>query len=211
MTPNQPQRVDALEVGRSGAGGVREALIDAARTELALAGSGKISLRAIARRAGVSHAAPKHHFADRAGLLTAVAVQGFRQLLTALENASSEADGAADGGLAALGRAYLDTGLLDPALFELMFRPELLHRDDPDLRAAQRATFELLGGAVAGVSHPRSGRTDANPAETSLVAWAFVHGLLVLIRDGALQVAADETDTEVLARRLTGSFAELLQ
>jgi len=211
MSTNDPHPHGKYEGRTSGTGGVRTALLDAAREELALTGSGAISLRAIARRAGVSHAAPKHHFGDRAGLLTALAVQGFRQLLVALETASGTAAGSSDGGLAVLGRAYLDTGLSDPALFELMFRPELLHRDDPDLRAAQQATFDLLSGALAGVAHPRPGPASANPAETSLVAWAFVHGLLVLVRDGALQAATDDSDIPRLAHRLTGLFAELLQ
>jgi AcrR family transcriptional regulator len=257
MSPQSTRHDDSLARGLSGTGGVRGALLAAAREELTAKGTSGISLRAIARRAGVSHAAPKHHFGDRAGLLTALAVEGFRRLLVALEHAASTAPdalaapnapndtpsdtpatpsepnapsapndtpsapsapndalaapGAPDGALAALGRAYLDAGLSDPALFELMFRPELLHRDDPDLRVAQQATFDLLSGAVASLAHPRPGLTGTSESELPLVAWAFVHGLVVLVRDGALRAATDEPDTELLAHRLTRLFADLLQ
>jgi AcrR family transcriptional regulator len=201
------------------AGGARDALLRAARAELALTGAGAISLRAIARRAGVSHAAPKYHFGDRAGLLTALAVDGFRVLSAALEQAAYAASDAPDDQLAALGLAYVDTGLADPALFELMFRPELLDRDDPDLREAQRATFDLLGSAFAEDGDPArtadaQSRTDSPPVGAlPLIAWAFVHGLVVLARNGAIQAAAvpDGTDTGLLLHRLTEVFASRLR
>src|ERR1700722_1777730 len=108
---------------------VRGALLAAARAELAEHGHAGISLRAVARRAGVSHAAPKYYFSDRAALLTAVAAQGFAELASALRQVPSA--------LAALGHAYITFALASPALFDLMFRPTELHPADPDLRHAQ--------------------------------------------------------------------------
>src|SRR5215471_19282528 len=94
----------------------RDRLLAAAREELAEVGTQGISLRAIARRAGVSHALPKHHFRDRAGLLTAVATEGFRALREALAAARGRTPSAR---LVALGRAYVSVALAQPATFDL--------------------------------------------------------------------------------------------
>jgi len=146
---------------------VRQALLSAAVEELTDHGGAGISLRAVARRAGVSHAAPKHHFGDRAGLLTAVATEGFRRL-------AATQDAAETGGLPALGRAYLDFGRREPAVYDLMFRAGELRADDAELRSAQQAALAAL--------------TRVAPSDVG-VAWVFVHGLLTLERDGTLAAA----------------------
>jgi AcrR family transcriptional regulator len=165
--------------------GAREALREAARAELVEGGSAGISLRAVARRAGVSHAAPKYHFADRAGLLTAIAAEGFAPLTVGLRRVT-ESD--AQKRLAALGRAYIDFGLANPAMFDLMFRPGELHAEDPALRQAQQEAIGTLSSAVAQLSAAGSAAQSVPPL--SLISWALVHGLVVLARDGALQAAA---------------------
>src|SRR3954463_9633294 len=105
--------------------GVREDLLAAARAELDDHGHAGLSLRAVARRAGVSHAAPKHHFGDRAGLLTALAVEGYRRLgarfrpLAPDHRAPPAADRAPVDKLVALGHTYLDFSLTEPDLFEV--------------------------------------------------------------------------------------------
>jgi AcrR family transcriptional regulator len=91
---------------------VREHLLAAARAELAEHGRAAISLRAVARRAGLSHASPKYHFGDRSGLLTAIATEGFHALAHRLSEVH-ESD--ARHQLAVLGRAYVDFGLSHPA------------------------------------------------------------------------------------------------
>ena len=187
--------------------GVREALLTAARAELTELGHAAISLRAIARRAGVSHAAPKHHFHDRAGLLTAIATEGFGALTHALTDAL-RGSGAADPRqrIAVLGRAYIDFGLAHPALFDLMFRPTELHADDPALGHAQHRAIATLGAAVNATA-----RADpASPApDLALVCWALAHGLTVLTRDGALPTITGTRDADTaagLARHLTDIF-----
>src|ERR1700678_1503339 len=125
---------------------VREALLAAARAELLEHGRAAISLRAVARRAGLSHASPKYHFGDRSGLLTAIATEGFHALASHLSQVR-ESD--AQQQLAALGRAYIDFGLPQPALFELMFAPGELHADDPELLAAQQQAIGSLTVAVS--------------------------------------------------------------
>lgn len=183
----------------------RDALLAAARDELAEKGHASVSLRAVARRAGVSHAAPGHFFGDRAGMLTAVATEGFRLLAQALADSADSADGSSGDGeatLASLGRAYVDFGLAEPALFDLMFRRSELSPDDGELVAAQAESIGLLRAAVSGVV------SDASE-DWSLVSWAVVHGLVTLVREGVLAPIAgrDAGDVADLARDLVDRYA----
>jgi AcrR family transcriptional regulator len=180
--------------------GGRAGLLAAARAELAEHGRSAISLRAVARRAGVSHAAPKHHFGDRAGLLTAVATDGFDALSAALRRVLPPDVTPSPGVLADLGRAYIEFGLAHPGLFDLMFRPGELHVDDPALVRAQRAAIGILSATadrlVPPVRAPGTG-PDA-PSSLALSSWALVHGLVVLTRDGALGGIAGVADPAAL-------------
>jgi len=184
---------------------VREALLTAARAELVEHGRAAISLRAVARRAGLSHASPKYHFGDRSGLLTAIATEGFHALVHHLSQVH-EPD--AQQQLAVLGRAYIDFGLSHPALFELMFAPSELHATDPELIAAQQQAIGALTSAVS-----RAAGIDASPSRTpelALISWALVHGLVVLARDGVLEAAAapQATNAAELAHTLTDLFTQ---
>lgn len=178
----------------------REALLRAATEELAEKGHASVSLRAVARRAGLSHAAPAHFFGDRAGMLTAVATDGFTALATALRSASARtSDGSP---LAALGLAYVDFGLAHPALVDLMFRRSELVPDDPALLAAQRSALGLLRDAVLDVA-------GSDAEDWSLISWAVVHGLVSLVHEGVLQRITDlgPEATADLARDLVVRYA----
>jgi len=184
---------------------VREELLRAAVAELTERGSAGISLRAVARRAGVSHAAPKHHFGDRAGLLTAVATAGFTELADVL---GAVADQDPQTRLAALGRTYVDFGLDNRALFDLMFRAVELHADDDALRRAQAASIAPLAEA-AGLSGDRAGTSSTT---LTVLAWGLVHGLVVLVRDGALRDPDrpdDPAAASALAHHAVVSFSRL--
>jgi AcrR family transcriptional regulator len=184
---------------------VREALLAAARAELVEHGRAAISLRAVARRAGLSHASPKYHFGDRSGLLTAIATEGFHALARRLSEVH-ESDARQQ--LAVLGRAYIDFGLSHPALFELMFAPGELHADDPKLIASQQQAIGSLTTAVSQLTG--NGATPSGTPKLALISWALVHGLVVLARDGALQAAAtpQATDAAELAHSLADLFAQ---
>lgn len=185
--------------------GAREALLAAAVEELREHGHAGISLRAVARRAGLSHAAPKHHFGDRAGLLTAVATRGFLDLAAALR--SVEDDGP-EARLAALGRAYIDFGLAHAALFDLMFRAVELHVQDSALHEAQTDAIGLLASAAGRISTAEG----LPPAVLTLMAWALVHGLVVLARDGALRAPlapGDSSAAAALAHSIAAAFSQL--
>lgn len=166
-------------------GDLARALTGAAVELIEERGIAELSLRELARRAGVSHAAPAHHFGDRAGLLTAVATEGFRRFRAALEAARDAAGPNALLQLNATGRAYVHFAVEQRAYFELMFRPEHLNQSDPTLQAASDASYQvLLDTVVAAQALGMAPGIDAR--SVALAAWANVHGLATLWLDGNL-------------------------
>ncbi|WP_250007860.1 TetR/AcrR family transcriptional regulator [Actinoplanes sp. M2I2] len=194
----------------SGRSDGRAALMAAAWQELAESGATGLSLRAVARRAGVSHAAPKHHFGDRTGLLTALAVVGFEHLRKRFEAVTATPQERPIDRVAALGRAYLDFSLAEPVMFDVMFGSEPLHQDDPKLAQQRRSVFGVLDYLVSGADPWPPSESRPVPLE-SLMAWALIHGLVVLTRDGSLQrVTGTESPAETAekARALAAAFTE---
>ena len=168
-------------------GDLPRALIDAALAIIATDGIAAMTLRGVARRAGVSHAAPLHHFRDLDGLHRAIAAEGF-DLLARAQRAA--ADGAPDQtGLTrfrAVGIAYVEFAAQHPAYFRAMFHPRVADRSvDPALAANGGAAFELLLESVKGAQAEGS-VADADPRELALSAWSMVHGLAALLSDGQL-------------------------
>lgn len=178
-------------------GDLRRALLVATAAEIAERGPSAISLRSIARRAGVSHAAPAHHFGDRAGLLSAVAADGFRRLNQAMVDAAATSDAP----FFAIGRAYVAFACANPGEFAVMFRPELLDPEDPDLQAYGGMAYQGLLDAVAA---DRSDCADVDePVEVVAArSWAVAHGLATLIITGSLPA-----DDDLIAAVLSGSGA----
>jgi AcrR family transcriptional regulator len=166
-------------------GALQAALIRAARDILESEGYEALTLRAAARRVGVSQAAPYNHFADKAALLAAVAALGFQEFAAAMRH---EMDAVVDAQarLNATGIAYVAFATSNPGLFKLMFGSSvLMGSDDPDLDAARTAAYDVLRGAVHSV--PVSGPRDAqHEALESLRSWALVHGLATMINEGTI-------------------------
>ncbi|GAA3527806.1 TetR/AcrR family transcriptional regulator [Nocardioides daeguensis] len=174
---------------------LRQRLIRAAEQEIAACGPAKASLRAIARRVGVSHQATAHHFADRAGLFTALAVEGFELLLSRTRAAVSGVAVAGGQQVTAAGVAYVEFAARQPTMFDVMFRPELLHTDDPalgEVRLAHRALLLDLVGAAQATGWAASVPTE----ELVTIGWATVHGLAVLQRDAQLTVVPTDVDLD---------------
>jgi AcrR family transcriptional regulator len=183
-------------------GHLREALLRAALELIGEHGVAALSLREVARRAGVSHAAPAHHFADKAGLLTALAAEGFRRFKAA------QLAGAERGGddprlrFGWQGWAYVMFAAEHRPYFELMFRPEHLRPNDPELDlAAGEAYAVLLDGVRATLPAPPS---DEELALLATTAWAHSHGLATLWLDGNLAQYAGLSDLDALARKVFG-------
>ena len=159
-------------------GDLRRELLASAAAAIDESGAAALSMRDLARRAGVSHAAPAHHFGDKAGLLTALAEQGYELLADALT--------AADDFLEA-GVAYVRFAAAHRAHFAVMFRPDLYHADDPGLVAARsRARDALRSGAGTLPVDPDAVR------EAGLAAWSMAHGFATLWLSGALPDAGDD-------------------
>lgn len=166
-------------------GDLRDVLIDAARAELEETGLEAFSLRKVARRAGVSHAAPAHHFGDAAGLLTALATLGFREFLAAMVQRGAAAERDAEAQLIAAGLGYLDFAIGNNALFRLIHASARPSHTDPDLLEAARASFQHLVDLVAsGTDRPCD---DAQTYLDAVTIWSNVHGLADLYINGRLQ------------------------
>jgi AcrR family transcriptional regulator len=160
-------------------GDLRRTLLAAAAEAITEHGPAALSLRDLARRAGVSHAAPAHHFGDKAGLLTALAAEGFTRLADELDRTR-----AAGGGVIDAGVGYVRFAVANRAHFAVMFQPELLNHHDPELIAAQSRASAALGAAVATVRDAE--RRGADTRTAGLSAWSIVHGFATLWLSGAL-------------------------
>src|SRR5215831_866331 len=173
-------------------GDLRAALLRAAVDAIGEAGPAAMSLREVARRAGVSHAAAAYHFGDKAGLLTAVAAQGYRILTQELQDARDSRRGFLE-----VGVAYVRFAVSHRAHFEVMYRPELYRPDDAEVREARAAAAVYLYGTAS----PDAARLAAGAA-----AWSLVHGLATLWLNGALpqQLGSDpEEITRLIAPYLS--------
>lgn len=161
-------------------GNLKDALLDAAQKELSENGLERCSLRAVAKRAGVSHGAPAHHFQNATGLLTALATRGYRDFIQAQDRRELLASDDPKERLAASGLGYLDFATANPALFQLMFSSSRPDKSDLHLAKAADAAFEKLVAHIAKI-------TGANPHEDSgamslvMAAWGVVHGLADLL------------------------------
>ena len=149
------------------------------------------TLREAARRAGVSPAAPAHHFRDATGLLTEVATLGFAELTQMLEDADHKAGPDPRKRLAAQGRAYVGFALKYPARFQLMFRSARLDPTRGEFaRVADRA-FMLLADAVRDLARiPRGGELTPDANGKVLALWSVVHGFAHLVLGGQMDRAA---------------------
>lgn len=194
-------------------GDLRAALLDAAEEELRLHGVEGFTLRGCARRAGVSHAAPAHHFGDARGLLTALAALGYRRLLAAQER-RKQADGAQGAErLVASGLGYVDFARAHPALFRLIFASDRPDQADPELCEAGSAAFAALQADVAAALGPERA---AGPQGHALLqaSWAMAHGLADLAITGRLPflpegdaAGAEAMLRAALARGIGGALA----
>lgn len=179
-------------------GDLRAALLDAAIQ--ALEAGEPFSLRAVARRAGVSPAAPYRHFADREALDSAVAVEGFKDLQTDLATALSRipASSPAPVVITQLGITYVTFALRRPAVFRLMFGNECDESDSDRVQASQ-GLHSVLNEAIAGLF------PGADASNLSTALWSMAHGLAFLHLDGKFR----PEPAEAVAERVRSSVAAI--
>ncbi|MGW7411068.1 TetR/AcrR family transcriptional regulator [Streptomyces sp. NPDC054863] len=175
---------------------LRERLIDAGAELVAAGGTASLGLREIARRAGVSHGAPRRYFPTHHALLSAIAQRGFEELGARFDEAVASAE-SPRAQLGALGRAYVGYALEHRGMFELMFRHDLLDSgvhgaaEQPRLR---ESTLPLMATVVDLVTECRAAEEGGQePAVTAAALWANLHGIAQLWTWGSLQLALDDT------------------
>jgi AcrR family transcriptional regulator len=184
-------------------GALHEALLKAAETVLERDGLQGLTLRAVAREAGVSHAAPTHHFGDLTGLVSELAAIGFRQF-----NAAMAVAGSVEGPLLikamARAKAYVAYARAHPDMYGLMFRTERLDMSRPSLHEAAHASFAGLAGAIGASRHEAISAEALSLDQAAAIAraWSLVHGFTMLLLDGRL--------TDILRRLPEGTDAETL-
>lgn len=193
-------------------GDLRVALLDAAEAELEATGLEAFSLRKVAKRAGVSHAAPAHHFGDVAGLLTALAARGYERLMDLCNQRDSASDGSDRGRLMGYGLAYCDFAREHQALFRLCFASIKPDHGDPNLAEVGDKAFLRLVDRVCACDGSTPEWT-AKGMERVYLCWALSHGIADLLASGRLKFISEMTpearDTAILGL-LDAGMPELL-
>lgn len=183
-------------------GDLKNALIEAAARLVVERGIANVSLREVARAAGVSHAAPYHHFSDKSALLAAVAEEGFKRFDVYQSRALRSAPQDPQEKLRALGRAYVRFAIANPHFFRIMFRYDIAELDRyPSLAEVAKRTFDRLLNTV---SEYLKGKKSKDPMHAAIRAWALVHGLATLWLDGRLNKmpAAREAIDKIIDRSI---------
>ena len=208
--PSAPPAAGPAEPGRRAAsyhhGDLRAALRNEAQAILEQAGVAEVSLREVARRVGVSHAAPYRHYANREALLAEVAAAGFERLGERFARMPAEAD--AGRRFTRMAHTYVEFARQEPAVYRLMFGDSLKKGDHPVLASAGFATFGFLRAMIVALGVPAPATME------TMAAWSFAHGMALLIVDQRLESEPGvdaEVDHEVLIDRSAGWFLAGLQ
>lgn len=200
-------------------GDLREALLSAADEILHEEGLQGLTLRACARRAGVSHAAPKHHFASLSELLSEVAARSFDHLTRALQQAHAEVGEDLDERFRAAALTYVDYARTYPAHFRLMFRSDALDKQcNEALSEASARTFAELADIIAlqrgepevQPSELRERVLEAGLMEDILIGWSYVHGYTQLLLEGQLDGFAQNEKLDVFIDRTIAATGKRL-
>jgi AcrR family transcriptional regulator len=184
-------------------GALRDGLLAAAERVLERDGLSGLTLRAVAREAGVSHAAPTHHFEDLTGLVSDLATIGFRQFNAAMAGVTIAGRAPLENAMARA-KAYVGYAQAHPGMYGLMFRTERLDMSRPSLHEAAEASFAGLAGAIGASRHEHIEETALSLDQAAAIAraWSLVHGFTMLLLDGRL--------CDILRRLPDGTTAEIL-
>jgi AcrR family transcriptional regulator len=185
LTDDPPLRAHRA-VGTHYGGGLRGELIRAALEFIEEEGADRLSLRAVARRVGVSSAAPAHYFRDKEELFTAIAIQGLWILADRVINLWPFPGGDDVDRLGAIAKLYAQFATDHPARFEVMCRRVLVRSEDPRIHAAEDHLFLALGHLI-GTSQQAGWRADDHTDSLAAAAWCLAHGYCALRAQGSLR------------------------
>lgn len=186
-------------------GDLRRALLDAALLMVEREGPKGLSLRAVARLAGVSPAAPYRHFSGKEGLLAAVAKEGLNALAESMESASAENVGLALAEFRAIALAYVKFAAANPSHFRVMFGPEVTDRAQHEgLMEASERSFGILVRVIQSTQRSGLEGAEADPRRLAISAWAAFHGLATLVVDNQIEGPVEsDSDLAVLTNSVT--------
>lgn len=191
-------------------GDLRRALIEAGIELLDDGGVEAAGLRAAARKAGVSHAAPSRHFRDVAAFVAAIAAACFEQLAESMASARMTSSDSVSG-FRATGLAYVSFALDHPNRFRVLSHPLVSNKASfPELRDASERTFVVLRQAIIDAQAEGTVRSD-DPATVALAAWSMAHGLAILLVDQQLQGKGYAADPQQLTDNILEHLYEGLR
>jgi AcrR family transcriptional regulator len=184
-------------------GALHGALLEAAERVLERDGLAGLTLRAVAREAGVSHAAPTHHFGDLTGLVSELAAIGYRQFSAAMTAAAATGTSLTEKATARA-KAYVAFAQAHPGMYGLMFRAERLDMKRPSLHEAANASFAGLAGAIGASRHEQISEQALSLDQAAAIvrSWSLLHGFTMLLLDDRL--------SDVLRRSPKGTDVETL-
>lgn len=176
-------------------GSLRDALLAAAEEELTDKGVEAFTLRGVAKRAGVSHAAPAHHFKDTKAMLTALASVAAQRLLASMQDSQRQAAPSPRAQMVASGAGYVKFALANPALFNLMFGSQRPDSHDDAFRQNADASFNLLVEGVAAIAGADPMQSDLGRQRVA-AAWSQVHGIATLLIAGRMEFMRPQLDRD---------------
>lgn len=205
MSAKQPiEQATDLEAPGTGYhhGNLRQALLDAVGEIIAEKGAGGVSLREAARRAGVSHGAPAHHFGDKLGMLTAFSSRGFELFGDRMRRAADSRVLPRDQ-IIAVGIDYLRFALEERAYFDVMFRDDMHDPNDAQHERLSTTAFSVLMEIAEQLTADGGpNRQGDDPMILAIRCWSMAHGVATLWRDGAIGHFWQDDDVYELANRI---------
>ena len=188
---------------------LRQKVLDASLALIGEGGLDRLSMREVARKAGVSHQAPYHYFGDREAILASLAGEGFSRLGQSLARAAAQAGSEPAKAVEAMGRAYVEFALGNPAYFQAMFRADAVPLDR--YADARKREDEAFGKLVDGIAQAFANRPVEVRQAIAVACWAMVHGLATLILEGSLarKLKIPRARQKRVANEVIGTFMRL--